>query len=362
MGTDKGLSDALQSGGISSLNYFFHSLDLRQNPGSEYRKLLVEQMRMKYSRRKLDMIITMYPEALEFVLKDCRDILPDVPILALYLPQRFEVPETNRLIIGHFPTLDFDGTLEIALKLVPGAKRVYVVSGVDKVDRRAEDQARRDLKKWEGQLEVLYLSHMLVEDILTTVSNVPPGSIILVLGFGQDVTGKNHTAPEMLQRLSQASAAPIFGLLDHTLGHGITGGSLLSFELIGAKAGQLALDILGGVKAPDKIITDVLDVPSVPKFDWRWLRRWNLNEDTLPKGSIIINKELTLWDFRYYIMGALAFCLAETALIVILVVQRRRRKVAEELTGRAFAVRMLDLQSFGRIRESSTRRGRERNQ
>ena len=60
-------------------------------------------MRMRYGHRKLDMIITMYPEALEFVLKDCRDILPDVPILALYLPQGFELPKTDRRIIGHTP-------------------------------------------------------------------------------------------------------------------------------------------------------------------------------------------------------------------------------------------------------------------
>ena len=148
--TDKGLSNTLQSGGISSLNQFFESLDLRRNPGPEHRKLLVEQMRMRYGHRKLDMIITMYPEALEFVLKDCRDILPDVPILALYLPQGFELPRTDRRIIGHSPDTDIIGTLEIALKLVPGAKRVYVVSGAHEVDRRIEDQARRDLQEMGG--------------------------------------------------------------------------------------------------------------------------------------------------------------------------------------------------------------------
>ena len=80
------------------------------------------------------MIITVYPEALEFVLKDCRDILPDVPILALYLPQGFKLPETDRRIIGHAPAVDIPGTLEIALKLVPGAKRVYIVSGAHEVE------------------------------------------------------------------------------------------------------------------------------------------------------------------------------------------------------------------------------------
>ena len=41
----------------------------------------------------------------------------------------------------------------------------------------------------------------------------------------------------------------------------------------------------------------------MPMFDWRQLRRWNLSEAALPKGSIVINKELTLWDFKYYIIG-----------------------------------------------------------
>ena len=196
LGTDKGVSDTLQSGGISSLNQFFESLDLRRNPGPEHRKLLVEQMRMRYGHRKLDMIITMYPEALEFVLKDCRDIFPDVPILALYLPQGFDLPETDRRIIGHAPAVDIIGTLEIALKLVPGAKRVYIVSGAHEVDRRIEDQARRISKKWEGRLEFLYLSHMPFEEMLATVSSVPPGSIILALAFSQDVTGKSYTTPK----------------------------------------------------------------------------------------------------------------------------------------------------------------------
>jgi ABC-type uncharacterized transport system substrate-binding protein len=129
------------------MNQFSEALELRRNPGPEHRKLLVEQMRMRYGHRKLDMIITMYPEAVEFVLKDCVDVLPDIPILALYLPQGFELPKTERRIIGHSASPDIGGTLEIALKLVPGAKRVYIVSGAHEVDRRVEAQARRISKK-----------------------------------------------------------------------------------------------------------------------------------------------------------------------------------------------------------------------
>jgi PAS domain S-box-containing protein len=324
-----GLSTTLQSGGIPSLNQFFESLDLRRNPGPEQRKLLVEEMRVRYNHRKLDMIITMYPEALEFVLKDCRDILPDVPILAMIMPVGFEAPKTDRRIIGQFPRLDILGSLEIALKLVPGAKRVYVVGGAHEIDRSVENQARRDLKKWETQLEFIYLSHMRFEDMLATISSAPPGSIILALAFSHDVTGTRFTTPIVAQRLSQVSTAPIFGILDYTLGHGITGGSLVSFEQIGVKAGELVLDILKGTAAT-KNIPEFLDVPPVPMFDWQQLRRWNLNEGSLPEGSIILNREFTLWDLKYYIIAALAFILAQALLILMLLAQKRRRRSAEE--------------------------------
>ena len=128
LGTDEGLTKTLLDGGIPIQNQFFVSLDLRRNSGPAYRRLMVEQMHMMSIHRKLDVIVTMYPEALEFVVKDCRDIFPDIPILAMYLPAGFELPKTNTRIIGHSAARDILGTFEIALKLVPGAKRVYVVS------------------------------------------------------------------------------------------------------------------------------------------------------------------------------------------------------------------------------------------
>jgi PAS domain S-box-containing protein len=327
--TDRGLRAALDAGGVGIRNQFFEYLDLARNPGPEYRKHLAELMRLRYGKRKIDIITTLYPEALQFALDEGETIFSDTPIVALYLPPGFEPQKRGRRIIRQTVELDMIGTFEIALKLVPGAKRVYVVAGAHEVDKKYEDEARRSFKKWEGELEFRYLSDVPLQEILDTVSTAPPGTIVLLMGFAADVTGKNYTTREVGQRLSQVSKAPVFGLLQVVLGYGIAGGKLVSFELIGTKAGQLALDILGGTKTPDNIPA-VLDVPPVPMFDWRQLRHWNLSEDALPKGSIVINRELTLWGLRYYIFGVLAFTMVETALIIFLITQRRRRGVAEE--------------------------------
>jgi two-component system sensor kinase FixL len=50
----------------------------------------------------------------------------------------------------------------------------------------------------------------------------------------------------------------------------------------------------------------------------------------LPKGSIVINKESTPWDFRYYILGGLAFFIAQTFLLAGLWVQKRRKRSVED--------------------------------
>jgi PAS domain S-box-containing protein len=96
----------------------------------------------------------------------------------------------------------------------------------------------------------------------------------------------------------------------------------------GREAAAFAIRIMGG-ESPASIPFSGEQL-YVDLYDWRQLRRWNLSEAALPKGSIIVNKELTLWDFRYYIIGAVVFCLLETALIIFLIVQRRRKKSAEE--------------------------------
>jgi PAS domain S-box-containing protein len=54
-----------------------------------------------------------------------------------------------------------------------------------------------------------------------------------------------------------------------------------------------------------------------------------LSTSVLPKGSIVINKEFTIWDFKYYIVGGLALCLVQSLLIAGLLLQRCRRRLAE---------------------------------
>jgi PAS domain S-box-containing protein len=328
--TDRGLRAALDAGGVGIRNQFFEYLDLARNPVPEHRQHLVNLLGLRYAGRKIDLIITLYQEALQFALNEARGIFPEVPIIALYVPLGFEPPQTAQRIIRQIVAPDVKGTLEVALQLVPEARRVYVATGANPMERSVENRARRDFKEWGGRLEFRYLSDLPLEGILDAVSAAPPETIVLFMGFAADVTGKNFTTREVGKRLGEVSGVPVFGLHDVALGYGIAGGSLISFEHIGARAGELAVDILRGIKTPESI-PSILEVPQVPMFDWRQLRRWNLRESDLPEGSIVVNREFTFWDLKYYIIGVLAFVIAQFMLIAGLIILKRRRRSTEQL-------------------------------
>jgi len=251
--TDRGIKRVLESGGVGIRNQFFENLDLIRNPGPEHRLLMTELMRERYARRKIDLVITLYPEALLFAVNEGCTIFPGAPIVALYLPEGFELPPLSCPATRQVVVPDIDGTVGAALKLVPGAKLVFVVSRTHPLDRWVEHKVRLDSKKWEPLVEFRFLNDLPLDGILATLPDAPAGSIALLATFQDDVTGAIFTTREVGEKLSRASSVPVFGLLDTGLGHGIVGGSLVSFEHTGTRAAELALGILKGDQAAENI-------------------------------------------------------------------------------------------------------------
>ena len=70
-----------------------------------------------------------------------------------------------------------------------------------------------------------------------------------------------------------------------------------------------------------------LRVANVYTFDWRALQRWGLKESDLPPGSVVLNRQPTVWELYWrYIVGGIVLLLFQTLLIFGLVRQRARRR------------------------------------
>src|SRR5262245_25091544 len=97
---------------------------------------------------------------------------------------------------------------------------------------------------------------------------------------------------------------------------------------VSRETARVAVRILGGEKAGD------IKVPPIewdaPKFDWRQMQRWGISESRLPPGSTILFREPTAWEkYRWQILLTGIVLLFQTALIIGLLNEHRRRRIAE---------------------------------
>jgi signal transduction histidine kinase len=219
-------------------------------------------------------------------------------------------------------------TLEMMLRLHPDTRQVAVVSGSGPRDRQMADVFRQDMTTLGNQVALTWLTNLSMDELRGELSRLPDHTVVLYLTMFQDTAGKTFTPRQALDTFAPASRAPIYGCYNTYVGHGIVGGRMATFEEMGQKAAQLGFRILAGEDAQAAARSESLQ--AVPMFDWRELRRWNISEQRLPPGSIVRFKEATYWEQHYrIIVTALSLCLVEALLIVALLVQLRRRRLAE---------------------------------
>jgi len=118
----------------------------------------------------------------------------------------------------------------------------------------------------------------------------------------------------------------VFGVSDMYVGRGIVGGYVVSFAEQGRIAAGLVSEILAE-KNPANI--PIVSAPSIYMFDARQLKRWNFSESRLPAGSIVLNRESTLWErSKWVLLTAFSIILGLVALAAYLLYERMQLNAA----------------------------------
>ncbi len=302
-------------------------LDLPDASDVPYGKRLTELLREKYSRRPIDLVVAARSEALNYLLQNRETLFPGVPLVFTDV-SRQELRNIPPDATGAFLAIEGQKTVDVALDLHPEARRMVIVGGASPSDRSTEPFARRLIQKRTPGLEVVSLVGQPLERQLTELAQLPEKSVVLFTSYRADTEGRSTIAREVLRRLALVSNAPIYGASETFLGHGIVGGDLIRYELLGERAGELAARVLKGEAA--SAIAPIERPASRLMFDWRQLRRWKIDEGRLPAGSIVLFREKTLWsEYRWHILAVLVLILIETAVIGALLRARRSRRRAE---------------------------------
>jgi len=283
----------------------------------------------KYRDRKPDVIIAVGLEPLRFMVASHARFFPGVPVVFCGL--------TEEMLDGLKPDPQFTGvwavaqpepTLKVALALQPGTRQVVVVGGVGVYDRHLEAVAKESFRKYDSRLEFTYLTDLDMPALIERLKHLPDHTIVYHTSIMQDAEGTGFIdANQSVPIVAGAANAPVFVVDDVDLGKGTVGGYLVSFAAIGQTVAQMTVRVLNGEKPQD---IPIVRSPNVYMFDWRALKRWGLKEADLPPGSIVLNRQRTVWEsYKVFIIGGIALILLETLLIVTLLWQHRRRRAAE---------------------------------
>jgi signal transduction histidine kinase len=311
------------------VEFYAEHLDASRFPEERHYRLFREYLQEKYAQNPPDVIVAFLITKFELAGRLPAELFPGIPVVLGALTED-EVPDEgfgNR-VMGVVQRIDFQGALELILKLQPDTERIVVIGGTAPLDRRYLGRTEEAARSLAGRVRFDYWANYSVAEMRQAVASLPSRTVIFFTTVFRDPTGKSFLPASVASMLAASSSVPVYVVADSLIGGGTVGGLVAHLDALGRHLGELAQQVLGGT-APAALPIEVRK-DGVPIFDWRALKRWGISESRLPADSIIRFRELTIWQqYRWHIMAVAALCLAQSVLISGLLIQRRRRRLAE---------------------------------
>ncbi len=276
-----GVEEVLNSA-PSNIHLYVEYMDALRFEGERYERIWYDLLSEKYGHLQPDIVLVSDDEAFAFVLAHRDALFPRTPIVFCGV-NAFEeglVEGLRDRITGVIEDVSLDETLDLALTLHPEARQVIAINDGTQLGKIYYSQYRELVQRYDDAVRFRYYEDPLIESLLDSLRQVRAGdTIVLVLSFSRDSDHRFYPHAEAMQLLAANTEAPIYGLRDAYLGHGLMGGKLVSGRAQGEAAARIALRILDG-ESPANI--PVTGVPNVFMLDYQQLQRFGIEQGLLP--------------------------------------------------------------------------------
>ncbi|MGC2627499.1 MAG: PAS domain-containing protein, partial [Candidatus Udaeobacter sp.] len=305
------------------------SLDMARYPDRDMQEAIVDYLQKRQAKWQPDLVVPIGSPAAIFVATYRDRLFPETPIVYASADRRLLPPgalDKNAAYVGQI--YEIPGFLEDMLQIAPATKNIVVIVGATPLERLWQGVFQKAAEPLADRIKFTYFSDLSFKQMQERVSTLPPDSYIFFLLLLRDAGGVTINADEALQRLHAVARAPINSIFDHQLGLGIVGGRLYQSERVGKAAAQIAVRILQGEPASSFPPTMTERLP--PRYDWRELQRWKIDEKLLPTGSTILFREPTAWErHRTLIIAGISVFVLQALLITGLMANLVKRRRAE---------------------------------
>lgn len=327
---DKAMRESLTDKTGGRVQFFPESLDSQRIAPETVEPEQVAFLTKKYKLMSISAVVAVSRTALDFFKRHGDKVWPGARLVYLGFLGYEHKPDALPLgATAVVSILDVAGTIEIARKLQPNARRMLVISGMSEIDRTAEQQARSAIATQNGLPSIEFLSGLPLPELVTQVAATEADSIVIYLAQFRDRDGQPYDPLSVLRAVVESSRAPVYGAAETYIGLGAVAASAASYESRGRLIGeQVHYALMGSQPDPSRT---VLEAPNQCIADALALQRWSLDEGRLPSGCELRYAVIPIWlQYGWQIALALAIVAAQAVLIAALLAQRRMRFLAEQ--------------------------------
>lgn len=306
------------------------NLDSKHHPEADNFESFKDRLRYKLGGQRVDLVVAFDNPALEFLKRYGNVLFPETPVvfggINDFSKSMLEgMPETS----GVAEIMDYEKTLESALKIHPNTKEILVIHDYTESGIAVRKEFEELLPKFSGRARFRFLPPTTIDEAAKEISSLSPDSLGLILTYTTDRLDRSLSLPESTRMLTQASPVPIYSMHETRLGYGIVGGQLIGGLGHGRRVADIALRVLAGEK-PGLIHVD-MSGGSIPMFDYSQLERFRIPVDALPHGSIIINEPESLWNrYRTLIISTATVVTLLLVMVISLAISLLRLKKAQK--------------------------------
>ncbi len=156
-------------------------MDTKRVNSEEYLGLFYEALRLKYRNVKFDAIITTDDNAMHFVLKHHKELFGDVPVVFCGINGYSDTLLAGRtLFTGMIEVLDIIPTIDLALKLHPGTRKIVVVNDGTRTGMWIRKEVKAVIPHYQDmQFEFLKGEELTIEELLEKLRLLPSDNIVL---------------------------------------------------------------------------------------------------------------------------------------------------------------------------------------
>ncbi len=254
----------------------------------------------KYRMSRLepyDVVILGDDAALNFAIKYQKEFFDKIPLVyeGVNDEELAEKSVKDPYITGVLEKLSISENIDFAQKLMPDARSIILVS-----DSSVTGEAvRKSFYKYKDQYPGMDFSDINTSEfssleLKSKFASVKENAILIFVVMTEDASGRKYKNTEAIKFICSNTKVPVFKMVEGGLGDGILGGNVVSMEMSGEIAAQIAMKIINGT-SPETFNT-VIESPNIFCIDENAMRDAGLDLSLIPDNAKVINHKKTFWE------------------------------------------------------------------